>query len=438
MDEFRDFRKIIARRRDGIKHSPAELKHIAEAAVDPQTPDYQLAAWLMAAYIHPLDLEETAQLTIAMARSGTTLDLSSLPLPHVDKHSTGGVGDKTTLVLLPLLAACGLNIVKMSGAGLGITGGTIDKLKSIPGFDVGLPPDRLLEQSRKIGLALSGQTADLAPADRRLYELRDATSTTSSIPLIVSSILCKKLAGGADVVLIDVKCGSGAFMTTQADARELASALEEVGKRCNLLVKTTISDMTQPLGSTIGNALEIKEAVRVLSNIEGSPSTDRFKKLCISLAEETLIVSGKSPSPEMARGAVQNAFASGTGLEKFLNWIAAQGGPTTVRSLVRGLGRAPCRMAVRSDRTGWISKIDAATFGEAVIELGGGRLTKTDEIDNHVGLSLNMCVGSYIREGDLLFTVHTRNKTEGARAIVNSLAGITFSPTPIPQTPLFL
>ena len=256
---------LIARRRDGGSHSADDLGFLAQAAAEGSVPDYQLAAWLMAAYLNPLDERETADLTVAMARSGERLDLSVLSRPWVDKHSTGGVGDKTTLVLLPLLAACGLSLVKMSGRGLGITGGTLDKLASVEGLRLDLPPEALLRVAAESGFALGGQTARLAPADGALYALRDATGTVASLPLIVSSILSKKIAGGAETVVLDVKCGSGAFMRTLPEARALAHALRTVGERCGLRVRCAITDMSTPLGAAVGNALEVREAWDVLS-----------------------------------------------------------------------------------------------------------------------------------------------------------------------------
>ncbi|MCG9894215.1 MAG: thymidine phosphorylase, partial [Fimbriimonadaceae bacterium] len=269
--------QIIAAKRDRRVHSAGEIQAVIRGATDGSWTDDQLAAWLMAAFLNGLNPAETAELTKAMAESGERLDLTGLPQPWVDKHSTGGVGDKTTLVLLPLLASCGLTMVKMSGRGLGKTGGTIDKLESIPGFRTDLSPAEMIAQARMVGCALTGQTPKLAPADGRLYALRGATATVESIPLIVASILSKKMAGGAEVVVLDVKCGRGAFMTELPRARELKAELENVGREAGLKVRALVTDMDQPLGRAAGNALEVKEAIRVLKGEESG----RFTELCL-------------------------------------------------------------------------------------------------------------------------------------------------------------
>lgn len=302
-----NFQDIIAAKRDGLKHTKPELEWLAKAAACGEVPDYQLSAWLMAAYLHPLDSEETAWLTLSMAGTGERLDLTGLPKPWVDKHSTGGVGDKTTIVLLPLLAACGLTMVKMSGRGLGITGGTVDKLLSVPGFRMDLTPEELKAQAKRIGLAITGLTPNLAPADKVLYALRDATATVDSIPLIVSSILSKKIAGGAETVVLDVKAGSGAFMKTVPEARKLASALSDTAAIAGLKTRLAITDMSQPLGRTVGNSLEVEEAGAVLTGNEPS----RFAELCLDLAALTLVAVGVEPGMDRARAKALHALAGG-------------------------------------------------------------------------------------------------------------------------------
>ncbi|RYG20005.1 thymidine phosphorylase, partial [bacterium] len=319
---------IIARRRDGQRHSEAELRELANAAAVGSVPDYQIAAWLMAAYLNPLDEEQTAWLTLAMADSGQRLDLTSLPKPWVDKHSTGGVGDKTTLVLLPLLAACGLTMVKMSGRGLGITGGTLDKLSSVEGLRLDLTPERLIEVAREVGFALGGQTAQLAPADGVLYSLRDATGTVASMPLIVSSILSKKIAGGAETIVLDVKCGSGGFMRTLDEARELARWLRTIGERCGLRVRCAITDMSTPLGAAVGNALEVREAWDVLSGVPLSEPVIRFRELCLDLAGLALETSEAGD-----RAKAEEALTSGKAAQKFEAWLRAQGATSGVEAL---------------------------------------------------------------------------------------------------------
>ncbi|MCH7945802.1 MAG: thymidine phosphorylase, partial [Armatimonadetes bacterium] len=292
-----DFQDIIAAKREGRANSVEELRFLSQGAADGSLSDEELTAWLKAAYQNTLSATETADLTLAMAESGERLDLAGLPKPWVDKHSTGGVGDKTTIVLLPLLAACGMTVVKMSGRGLGITGGTVDKLGSVPGFRLDLTPEEMKEQAGRIGLAITGQTPRLAPADKKLYALRDVSGTVGSVPLIVSSILSKKIAGGAETVVLDVKCGSGAFMKTLPEAQALAQALVETARLCGLDLHLSITDMDQPLGRAVGNALEVKEAIRVLQGSE----TGRFRDLCLHFAGRALAAVGKGSEEDARR-----------------------------------------------------------------------------------------------------------------------------------------
>jgi len=398
---------ILADRRDGRRHTKADLYDFAKGAASGSIPDYQLAAWLMAAYLNPLDQEQTAWLTLAMADSGERLDLSGLPKPWVDKHSTGGVGDKTTIVLLPLLASCGLTVVKMSGRGLGITGGTVDKLGSIPGFRLDLSPEELKTQARSIGLALTGQTPDLAPADKVLYALRDVTATVSSVPLIVSSILSKKLAGGAETVVLDVKCGRGGFMRTIEDATNLAEALSSTAKLCGLNIRIAITDMDQPLGSCVGNVLEVQEAIGVLSGEQS-----RFARLCISLAALTLEASGLQPNRSAAEAAARAAISTGAAKQKATEWFAAQGATVNVFSNPESMKTAPFVQTLdHSGAAGWIDDIDASVVGQVVVDLGGGRKTKSDQIDTSVGIRLHCEVGSRIEPGRPIFTVYSSNET---------------------------
>ncbi|MFQ3588158.1 MAG: thymidine phosphorylase, partial [Fimbriimonadaceae bacterium] len=350
---------ILAARRDGRPHTQAEIRRLVVGAADGSIPDYQLAAWLMAAFLRPLSLDETAWLAEAMADSGERMDLSALPKPWVDKHSTGGVGDKTTLVLAPLLAACGLTVVKMSGRGLGITGGTIDKLASVPGFRTDLDPEQMLAQAGRIGVALTGQTPRLAPADKTLYALRDATQTVASLPLIVSSILSKKIAGGAETVVLDVKAGSGSFMPTFEKAVELAEWLREVGSRCGLHVRTAITDMDQPLGRAVGNAVEVKEALRVLKGTERG----RFRDLCLELAGLTLAASGRAPARAEGRRHAEEALDSGRALAKAFEWFEAQDADRTVFE-TEDWGVAPYRCEVRASSSGWVASLSAGVVGQ--------------------------------------------------------------------------
>lgn len=416
-------RDVIAVRRNGGTHSRGQLSALARAAANGAVPDHQLAAWLMAAYLNPLTVQETAWLTQAMADSGERVDRSGLPKPWVDKHSTGGVGDKTTLVLLPLLAACGVPALKMSGRGLGITGGTVDKMESIPGFRAELSPAEVLDQAKRIGIAWSGQTARLAPADKVLYALRDAIGAVDSVPLIASSILCKKLASGAEIVVLDVKCGRGAFMKSLDAAKELAHWLEEVGTLAGLSTRAVITDMDQPLGRTAGNAIEVREAVDVLSG-EPGPVRD----LCVFLAEHTLRTAGLDPA------LVQKALDSGRALAKFHEWLLAQG---AAPDALERLPQAALRVEVVSARAGWVSSVDAGAVGSAVIALGGGRSQPGGPIDPAVGIETWRRVGDPVSVGEKVFTVHASKQPD--QWLLASLENaVTVSPTIVSARPLVL
>ncbi len=418
-----DIQAFIATRRDGGRHPSADLNTFAKGAADGSIPDYQLAAWLMAAYLRPLNEQETAWLTEAMADSGERLDLSGLPKPWVDKHSTGGVGDKTSIVLLPLLASCGLTVVKMSGRGLGITGGTVDKLGSIPGFRLDLSPEEMKAQAKRIGIALTGQTPDLAPADKVLYALRDVTSTVSSVPLIVSSILSKKLAGGAETIVLDVKCGAGAFMRDLEAAQTLAAALKRTAELCGLNIRIAITDMDQPLGSAVGNALEVREALEVL---QGKPS--RFASLCIRLAGLTLAAAGLAPDRDAGERVAAEAIASGKAKAKAAEWFAAQGATVDVFAHPTALPSAKIKVDVLAPSvSGWVSGINAEAVGHAVVHLGGGRLKKSDDVEPSVGLELHVEVGSQVQPRDLLMTIHARSLDEAKSAELSLKDAFAFS-----------
>jgi pyrimidine-nucleoside phosphorylase len=415
-----DMQSFIATRRDGRKHTQDDLTEFALGAAIGRVPDYQIAAWLMAAYLRPLTEDETAWLTLAMADSGSRVDLTGLPKPWVDKHSTGGVGDKTSIVLLPLLASCGLTVVKMSGRGLGITGGTVDKLGSIPGFRLDLSPVELKQQAMAIGLALTGQTPDLAPADKVLYALRDVTSTVGSVPLIVSSILSKKLAGGAETVVLDVKCGRGAFMGNLDEASVLADALTRTAGRCGLNIRIAITDMDQPLGSAIGNALEVREAIRVLQGEES-----RFYRHCVQLAGLTLEASGLVGTRGDGMVMAMEAIASGRALDKAREWFQAQGASGDVCADPDLLPSSPVvKTATNGDRTGWISDIDAAAIGLAVIDLGGGRRRKEDTINPSVGIELQVEVGSPVVPGQAMMIIHAADEASAELATHRGLQAL--------------
>ena len=426
-----DLRPIIAVRRDRGIHSAEDLTQLALAAATGTAPDYQLAAWLMAAFLNPLSESETADLTLAMANSGQRLDLATLPKPWVDKHSTGGVGDKTTLVVLPILAACGLSMVKMSGRGLGKTGGTIDKLHAIPGFRTDLSPTELLSQAQKIGLAIAGQSPDLAPADGALYALRDVTETTGSLPRIVSSILSKKLASGAETVVLDVKWGRGAFMATRDDARALARSLRDVGQRCRLRVEAILSSMDEPLGAAVGNALEVTEALDVLGGSTDGPR-ERTLALATEVATLALVASGKYATEPEARDAVAHAITSGQSHDRAIAWFAAQGAELPIR-----LPFAPIRTTLRADQAGWISDFDAEIVADALLDLGGGRRTKSDVIDPRVGFVRAVSVGDRVAVGDPLVEIHAATEAQIAPAEASLRRAIKLSPEPVSRPTLW-
>jgi len=422
-----NFVDLIAAKRDGRPHTAEELEVIAHCAADGSVPDYQLSAWLMAAYLNGLDTEETAELTRAMAASGDRVDLTGLPKPWVDKHSTGGVGDKTTLVLLPLLAACGLTVVKMSGRGLGITGGTVDKLESLPGMRLDLSPEEMKEQAARIGLALTGQTPRLAPADKALYALRDVTATVANIPLITASILSKKIAGGAEVVTLDVKCGRGAFMTNREDALALRASLESVGAAAGLKVKAVVTDMDQPLGGAVGNALEVREAWRVMTpDTDLTPAEQRFRELVVRLATLTLETAGCAGNPAAA-------LDSGDALAKANEWLRAQGADPSV--FVTGWAHAPVVKPLASPG-GYLADLDARIVGEIALDLGAGRRRKEDQIDHRVGLEILGPVGTQF-EGAWA-RIHAANEPSAERAVEALASAAKWSKTHVKARPLFL
>ncbi len=387
---------MILAKRAGAEHSAAELKAFLSGYVAGAVPDYQMAAWLMAVCWRGMTARETAALTLVMANSGDVLDLSALP-HTVDKHSTGGVGDKTTIVLAPLLAAMGGTVAKMSGRGLGHTGGTVDKLESIPGFQAELSDEEFLAVARKVGVVVTGQSKDLAPADGLLYALRDTTGTVESLPLIASSVMSKKLAGGAKSIVLDVKVGSGAFMKTVDDARALAEAMVSIGRLNGRNVRAVLSSMAQPLGHMVGNAMEVTEAVACLRG-EGPPD---LLELCLVLAQEVLEAAGLAAPRE----ALLAAVASGRALERFEDWIGAQGGD--IGSLDH-LDRAPEQWLLRASRAGSVAVVDALAIGRAAGVLGGGRSRKGETIDVGVGVELHAKVGDYVAAGDGLATLWHR------------------------------
>ncbi|MDQ2986616.1 MAG: thymidine phosphorylase [Armatimonadota bacterium] len=389
-------REFIRTKRNGQAHSPAEIRWFVNAFVAKEIADYQVSAWLMAAVLNGLQDEETTALTLAMAESGQTLSFPSLGTV-VDKHSTGGVGDVVTPLFIPIVAACGVKVFKMSGRGLGFTGGTLDKLESIPGFRGDLSPDQLVAQAERIGCAWGGQAADLAPADKILYALRDATETVESLPLIAASIMSKKLAAGADVIVLDVKCGNGAFMKSPEDARALATALTSIAHAAGRKAKALITGMSQPLAPAVGNALELKAAFAELhSGMRG-----RLGQVTMALAEAACSLAGSSISP---REAVDNGAAEA----KLREWIDAQGGDPRVVDDPSLLPSAPLVYEVKADRSGYVSAIDCRALGEAARALGAGRIAKNDAIDHAVGIEVLFEIGDKVEAGQPVFAVHCK------------------------------
>jgi pyrimidine-nucleoside phosphorylase len=401
---------LIERKRNGEQLSDEEISELVLGFTRGDVPDYQMAAWCMAVYFRGLTGPETHALTDAMIRSGETLELGkALGRKVVDKHSTGGVGDKTSLAVGPVVAACGVPFGKMSGRGLGHTGGTLDKLESIPGFRVELDLDAFVEQVRSIGLAIVGQTGDLVPADKKLYALRDVTATVDIVPLIASSIMSKKLAAGADAIVLDVKVGDGAFMKTLDDARILAEQMVDLGRREGREVVCVLTDMDQPLGAAVGNALEVREAVDTIS-AEGPPD---LTELVLDASARLLSLSDLEVSLEEGRERAQQAMTDGSARQTYERWIRAQGGDPDLDALPR----APFVTEVRAPRAGIVTRVAALPIGIASLELGGGRRQKDDAIDHSVGIVCSAKRGQTVEAGQVLADVHARDEESGARAV---------------------
>lgn len=421
---------LIIKKRDGLALSSDEITWLIERYTSGEVPDYQMAAWAMAVLFRGMDDRETTDLTLAMARSGDMLDLHDVAPLSVDKHSTGGVGDKTSLVLGPLVAAVGLTVAKMSGRGLGFSGGTLDKLEAIPGFRVDLSAEEFRQAVRGVGLVISGQSANLAPADKQLYALRDVTGTVESIPLIAASVMSKKLASGADCIVLDVKAGRGAFMKTVDDARELAQRMVAIGQRSGRQVSAVLTSMEQPLGYAIGNALEVKEAIATL---QGRGPAD-FVELCLVLGTQLVLLAGKADSSAAARAMLEQALASGRAWQKFRAFVEHQGGDLTVIDDPALLPEATFIEPVMARNDGYIRRIDALELGIVASDLGGGRQRKGDVIDPSVGIVLERKVGEFVASGAPLATIHASRAAavEGARERVAAAFEIEREPQPIP------
>lgn len=397
---------LIAKKRDGAALTREEITWLINGYAAGDIPDYQMSAWAMAVVLRGMDDRETADLTIAMAHSGDMLDLHDLVPLTVDKHSTGGVGDKTTLLLAPLVAAVGLPVAKMSGRGLGFSGGTIDKLESIPGLRTNLSPEEFRRAVREVGLVVAAQSGELAPADKKLYSLRDVTATVESISLIAASVMSKKLAAGADCIVLDVKYGSGAFMHTIEDARRLARTMVAIGTHAGRRVSAVLSSMQQPLGFAIGNALEVREAVAALRGHGPADLVD----LCLTLGAQLVCLAGLRDDDGTARTLLREALDSGAAWAKFTLMIAHQGGDLAYIEDPARLPAAPVTFDILAPRSGNVARIDGQALGLACNALGGGRARKEDQIDPRVGLVLAAKVGDYVEQGQALLSIHAASK----------------------------
>ncbi len=423
---------IIRKKRDGLTLSADEINFVITGVTSTRIPDYQTSALLMAIVLNGMTDQETADLTAAMANSGEVLSWTD-PVNIIDKHSTGGVGDKTSLIVVPILMACGQQVCKMSGRGLGHTGGTLDKLESIPGITVNLSSEQLQAQTLQLGGALAGQSKSLAPADGILYALRDVTGTVESTPLIVSSILSKKLAGGAGNLIFDVKVGDGAFLPTLAEARVLADALIRIAKLHGKRVQALLTDMDQPLGKMAGNSLEVIEVVELLNPATASGADTRLSTLSLALATNALMLA-EGISEEAAAARVQSVLQSGAAFDAFKSVIAAQGGDTRVLDDTSRFPSAPVIKHVTAKHSGYITRIPARAIGDCVVRLGGGRAVKTDAIDHRVGIETHVHVGDSVTAGDVLFTVHAAVDAAATDAehLLTNIVVISDVPTDVP------
>jgi pyrimidine-nucleoside phosphorylase len=424
---------IIIKKRDKQVLTGEEIRFFIKGFTDGSIPDYQAAAFCMAVLLNGMTPQETTDLTLAMAHSGEVLDLSDVVDIAVDKHSSGGVGDKTTLAVLPIVAACGLPCGKMSGRGLGFSGGTLDKLESIPGYNVNLSTEQFKNQLREIGIVLTGQSADLAPADGKMYALRDVTGTVPSIPLIASSIMSKKIAAGSNAILLDVKVGVGAFMQTLDEARQLADLMTAIGELAGRKVKTLLSDMNQPLGQAVGNVLEVREAIETLHG--GGP--EDFRQHCLEVSAHMLVLGRRANSLEVARSMAESAVANGSAWQTFRRLVAAQGGDVSYVDSPQKMENARFVETVPSPESGFLSQIHARIIGEAAVDLGAGRAKKGDPIDHAVGFEILRKVGDRVEKGQPLFVIHANDAAKLAQARQSVLAAHAFSPSPVAPLPFF-
>lgn len=424
---------IIIKKRDRKELSLAEIEFFIKSFISGEVADYQASAFLMAVLLNGMTPRETTDLTLAMANSGHMLDLSDVVDLAVDKHSSGGVGDKTSLAVLPIVAACGLPVGKMSGRGLGFSGGTLDKLESIPGYRVDLTTEEFKHQLKEKGIVLTGQSLDLAPADGKLYALRDVTGTVQSIPLIASSIMCKKLAAGAQAIVLDVKTGLGAFMETLEEARQLANLMVDIGRLAGREVVALLSDMNQPLGNAVGNSLEVVEAIETLQ--DRGPAD--FLEHCLHVSAHMLVLGKRAKDLTEGRFMAETSIASGSAFEKFRVLVEAQGGDLAYVEDPAKFPRAEHAEAVKAPRAGYLAQVQARTVGEAAVALGAGRARKSDPVDHAVGFVIHHKVGDRVERGEPLFTVHANSLERLAEARQAVLSAHVFSEQPVEALPLF-
>lgn len=426
---------IIIKKRDRLKLTEEEIRYFIEGYTRGDIPDYQAAALCMAIFQQGMDAEETTLMTMAMARSGEMLSLSEAADFSVDKHSTGGVGDKTTLIVQPIVNACGLSVAKMSGRGLGYSGGTIDKLESIPGMKLDLSKEAFLKQLKELGSVITGQSKDLAPADGKLYALRDVIGCVEAIPLIASSIMSKKLAVSTNAILLDVKVGSGAFMKDLDSARELATRMCEIGRRCGRVMRAELSDMNQPLGWAVGNILEVKEAISFLKN-EPNQAPDLYEH-CIDSSAQLLQMAGKVKTIEEGKAKAEAVLRDGSAFESLRRLVSAQGGDVSYLDHPEKFPVAPIIRTFNAASDEYLSAIDAQSVGETSVELGAGRRKKTDPIDHRVGIILHHKVGDFVRKGDPLYTVHADTQEHLANVAAGLMEAFQFSSEPVERLPQF-
>lgn len=423
---------LIMKKRNGGTLTKEEIDFMVTGFTNGEIPDYQMSAMLMAIYFQGMNKEETLHLTLSMAGSGDLLDLSKIQGVKCDKHSTGGVGDKVSLILGPMAAAAGIPVAKMSGRGLGHTGGTIDKLEAIPGFQTTMEETDFINQVNDLGIALVGQTAHLAPADKKIYALRDVTATVDNISLIAASIMSKKLAAGADTIVLDVKCGNGAFMKTKEDATALAKTMVEIGEGAGRKTIAVISDMNEPLGYTVGNALEVMEAIEVLKG----QGEERLTELCVTLGAYMLYGTGLSTTVDEGKEKMTAVLENGSAYEKFISFVEAQGGDISQIKNPKNFETASLQEEILSLKDGYISEIMAEEIGISALILGAGRETKESTLDYSAGFRLCKKTGDYVKKGDCLAVAYTNNAQKLQEAKERFLNAFAFSETPITEQPL--